>query len=181
MVDYLKIKLKNQYGLNVIIGSQKYFDNAYLSYEIRNPEVVSNDIIKSSIDDSIIVNNLDLLAKSIYYFYNNTDPVTSVLIEKFQNSTLRIVIKQILKRIPFLREFEITHLEYGFHLENPVTVSEIKLTTRKLFNDCRVIKFSCTCQGLIKKEMDTKYNCSDFSINVVLSKDFKRQFKNEVF
>lgn len=181
MVDYLKIKLKNQNGINVIIGSQKYFDNAYLSYEITNPEIVSSEIIQLSINDYVIVKNLDLLAKSIYYFYNNTDPVTSVLVEKFQNSTLKILIKQILERLPLLNEFEITDLEYGFSLEKPNSRAEIELRTCGLFKDCKINKSSYTYNGLTEKEINSKSNNSDFSVNVVLSEDFKRQFKNVVF
>lgn len=175
MVDYLKIKLKNQYGLNVIIGSQKYFDNTHLSYEIRNPEVVSNDIIKSSIDDSIIVNNLDLLAKSIYYFYNNTNPVTSVLIEKFRDSTLKILVKEILIRLPFLKGFKITHIEYGFNLENSVTRAKIELTTKSLFKDCRLKESSYTHRGFTENRINSKSICSDFSVNIVLSNQIKTQ------
>lgn len=181
MVDYLKIKLKNQNGINVIIGSQKYFDNAYLSYEIMNPEIVSSEIIQLSINDYVIVKNLDLLAKSIYYFYNNTDPVTSVLVEKFQNSTLKILIKQILERLPLLNKFEITDLEYGFSLEKPYSRAEIELTTCSLFKDCKINKSSYTYHGFNEKKINSKSNYSDFSVNVVLSEDFKRQFKNVVF
>jgi hypothetical protein len=181
MVDYLKIKLKNQYGSNVIIGSQKYFDNAYISYEIIDFDVISYNIVKLSIDDSVIVKNLELLAKSIYYFYNNTDPVTSVLVEKFQNSTLKILFRQILERLPLLNEFEITDLEYGFSLEKPNSRAEIELTTCSLFKDCKINKSSYTYHGLTEKEINSKSNNSDFSVNVVLSEDFKRQFKNVVF
>lgn len=181
MVDFLKIKLKNQNGLNVIIGSQKYFDNAYLSYEITNPEIVSSEIIQLSINDYVILKNLDLLAKSMYYFYNNTDPVTSVLFEKFQNSTLKIIFKQILKRLPLFNEFEITEIEYGFSLEKPNSRAEIELITCSLFKDCKINKSSYTYHGINEKKINSKSNYSDFSVNVVLAKDFKRQFKNLVF
>jgi hypothetical protein len=134
-----------------------------------------------SIDDPITIKNFDLLAKSFYYFYNNTDHVTSVLVEKFQNSTFKILVKQIVKRLPFLKDFEIINIEYGFNLENPVTRAEIELTTSSLFNYCRVNKTSFTYQGFNEKKINSKSICSDFSVNVVLSKNFKRQFKNLVF
>lgn len=181
MVDYLKIKFKNQYGLNVIIGSQKYFDNAYISYEIIDFDVISYNIVKLSIDDSVIVKNLDLLAKSMYYFYNNTDPATSVLFEKFKDSTLKILVKKILIRLPLLKGFNITHIEYGFNLENATTRSKIELTTRNLFKNCRTIKSSYTYYGNNGNKINSKSICTNFSVNVVLSEDFKRQFKNVVF
>ena len=181
MVDYLIIKLKNQYGLNVIIGSQKYFDNAYISYEIIDIDIISDDIVKLSINDTFIVKYLDLLAKSMYYFYNNTDTITSVLFEKFQNSTLKIIFKQILKRLPLFNEFEITEIEYGFSLEKPNSRAEIELITCSLFKDCKINKSSYTYHGINEKKINSKSNYSDFSVNVVLAKDFKRQFKNLVF
>jgi hypothetical protein len=177
MVDYLKIKLKNQNGVNVIIGSQKYFDNAYLSCEIMNPDVISNDIVKSSIEDSIVIKNFDLLAKSIYYLYNSTDPITASQIEKFRNCTFKFLIIQILKRLPFLSEFKITDVEYGFELDNSVTKAKIELTTSRLFKNCNINRPSFSYYKLGKNEINSETICLAFSVNVVLSEDLKKNLK----
>jgi hypothetical protein len=177
MENYLKIKLKTQNGVNVIIGAEKYFDIAFLSYEIMNPNVVSNEIVELQVDDSIIVKNLDLIAKTFFYFYNNPNPVTRLLIIEFQNSSFKILVKQIFQRFPLFEEFEITEIDYGFNLDNPVTRGEIELITSILFNNCSTNKSSYNYYASCKNNINSKSKCLNFSLNIVLSRELKQCLK----
>lgn len=183
MVDYLKIGLSNPNGVNIIIGTQQHSNNATLTCEIRNLETIFADEIKLTIDDTTVNDNLKFLAESFCHFYNDCDLINEISIEQFSNETLKIILIKIFKRLPFLKNFQITHIGFGFSLsfEKYASRSKIEVITSKLFKKSNVNKATYAYYGLSEKDINSKSKCSAFSLNIVLENELKAQFKNVIF
>lgn len=175
MVDFVKIILKTQEGTEVILGSKKHFDNAYLACQIMDFEKVHPEEIKLFIADNVVNGQMAYLAKSIYLFYNGLKPRNSVSLHHFSKREIHLILKSILERIAFLKSSQITHLEFGFSLEHFTSRKKIDYITQELFKESKVELISTTTSSEINSSHNQESIYSAFSIKINLSSVFKKQ------
>ncbi len=136
MIDFIKINFENKEKVKIIIYGEGNFEEISMSYEIDSVKAKYPLIIKFLSANLMFTEHLIDINSLLLKFYN---PIIKG--KNFNAEKLNAVINRLSEKLPFLKDTQITQMEFGLDFKNPICIDGLRHKTALL---CKDIQYRLT-------------------------------------